>query len=353
MKINEKTIRECIEDREYEFLSPYASKSRETKGRKRYDEPCEIRTEYQRDKDRILHSKAFRRLKHKTQVFFSPYDDHFRTRMTHTLEVSQIARTIARALRLNEDLTEAIALGHDLGHTPFGHSGERALDDLMPDGFKHNLQSVRVIEFIEDLNLTSETIDGIKNHSYSFMPSSLEGQTVRIADKIAYINHDIQDAVRAKILSPEDIPKQSAEYFSVSDHLRLNRLINDIIENSWEKDKILMSDECFQQFVFLRNWMFEHVYSNSPVKAEEDKAKNVIRRLFEYYAEELQKIYSSSDINDIKRTVCDYVSGMTDRYVLIKFEENLSLLFNNILDKYLKTDKNCLTSFNSFFEELN
>ena len=322
MKINNKTIREFIEDREYEFLSNFAQKSKETKGRKKQEEYCDIRTEYQRDKDRILHSKAFRRLKHKTQVFFSPYDDHFRTRMTHTLEVSQIARTISRALRLNEDLTEAIALGHDLGHTPFGHSGERVLDKLMPGGYKHNLQSVRVVEFIEDLNLTFETIDGIKNHSYTFMPSTLEGQTVRIADKIAYINHDIQDALRAKILSVDDIPKQSRDYFSSTDHIRLNKLINDIVETSFEKDKILMSDECFKQFVFLRNWMFEHVYSNSPVRQEEDKAQNVIRRLFEYYVEELKIIYPNSDINDIKRTVCDYVSGMTDRYVLIKFEEN-------------------------------
>ena len=322
MKINGKSIRESIEDREYEFLSKYASKSRETKGRKRIEEPCELRTEYQRDKDRILHSKAFRRLKHKTQVFFSPYDDHFRTRMTHTLEVSQIARTIARAIGLNEDLTEAIALGHDLGHTPFGHSGERVLNELMNGGYKHNLQSVRVVEFIEDLNLTAETIDGIKNHSYSYMPSTLEGQTVRIADKIAYINHDIQDAIRAKILEPSDIPKRSAEYFSTTDHIRLNKLINDIVENSFEKDKILMSDECFKQFVYLRNWMFEHVYNNSPVKMEEEKAQNVIKRLFEYYVEELKIVYTNSSEEEIKQTVCDYVSGMTDRYVLIKFQEN-------------------------------
>ena len=322
MRVKGKTIRECIEEREYEFLSPQASKSRETKGRKRYEEPCEIRTEYQRDKDRILHSKAFRRLKHKTQVFFSPYDDHFRTRMTHTLEVSQIARTISRALQLNEDLTEAVALGHDLGHTPFGHSGERVLNELMPGGFQHNEQSIHVVTFIEDLNLTAETLDGIKNHSYAFMPSTLEGQAVRIADKIAYINHDIQDAARAKILAPEDIPKKSAEYFSASDHIRLNRLINDIVETSFGKDKILMSDECFEQFVFLRNWMFDHVYANSPVRAEETKAQNVIRTLFEYYVKELQLIYPASDINAVKRTVCDYVSGMTDRYALIKFEEN-------------------------------
>ena len=201
------TVREKIEARELLYLSEHASKSSKTKGRKKYEEPCFLRTEYQRDRDRILHSKAFRRLKHKTQVFFSPYDDHFRTRMTHTLEVSQIARTISRALDLNEDLTEAIALGHDLGHTPFGHSGERVLNALMPCGYKHNVQSVRVVEFIENLNLTMETLDGILNHSYDCMPSTLEGQVVRISDKIAYINHDIQDALRAKIIKIDDIPE--------------------------------------------------------------------------------------------------------------------------------------------------
>ena len=200
MQIDGKTVRERIEEKERLCLSPLAKKSFETKGRSRYETPCSLRTEFQRDRDRILHSKAFRRLKHKTQVFFSPYDDHFRTRMTHTLEVSQIARTLARALDLNEDLTEAIALGHDLGHTPFGHSGERVLNDLMPNGYMHNQQSVRVVTFIEDLNLTAETLDGILNHSYDFLPSTLEGQVVRISDKIAYLNHDIQDAIRANII---------------------------------------------------------------------------------------------------------------------------------------------------------
>ncbi len=316
-----KTVREKIEEREFLYLSEPASKSRNTKGRKRYEEPCILRTEYQRDRDRILHSKAFRRLKHKTQVFFSPYDDHFRTRMTHTLEVSQIARTISRALDLNEDLTEAIALGHDLGHTPFGHSGERVLNELMPNGYRHNEQSVRVVEFIEDLNLTAETIDGILNHSYDYNPSTLEGQVVRISDKIAYINHDIQDAIRAGIIKNEDIPKESVQYFSTTNHIRLTKLVNDIVENSWGKDKILMSDECFQQFINLRTWMFENVYTNSQAKQEEDKAQNVIRRLFEYYFDELQQKYKNSNINTIMQTVCDYVSGMTDRYVLIKYEE--------------------------------
>lgn len=317
-----KSIREKIEERENSFLSPLASKSSNTKGRKKYEEPCSLRTEFQRDRDRILHSKAFRRLKHKTQVFFSPYDDHFRTRMTHTLEVSQIARTIARALDLNEDLTEAIALGHDLGHTPFGHSGERVLNELMPDGYKHNEQSVRVVEFIENLNLTQETLDGILNHSYDCMPSTLEGQVVRISDKIAYINHDIQDAIRANIIKTDTIPQKSVEYFSTTNRIRITKLVNDIVENSFGKDKIVLSDECFNQFVTLRKWMFQNVYSNSPAKLAEDKAQNVIRRLFEFYCDELKKTYPSSTNEQIMRTACDYVSGMTDRYVLIKFEEN-------------------------------
>ena len=322
MKLENKLIREKIEERELSFLSPLASKSSNTKGRKRYEEPCSLRTEFQRDRDRILHSKAFRRLKHKTQVFFSPYDDHFRTRMTHTLEVSQIARTIARALDLNEDLTEAIALGHDLGHTPFGHSGERVLNELMPNGYRHNEQSVRVVEFIEDLNLTAETLDGIMHHSYEYMPSTLEGQVVRLSDKIAYINHDIQDAVRARIITNEDIPAESVKYFSTTNRIRLTKIVEDIIFNSYGKDKISMSDECNEQFVNLRNWMFNNVYDNSPAKEAEDKAQNVIRLLFKFYCDELAKKYPNSSNEYILQTACDYVSGMTDRYVLTKYEEN-------------------------------
>ena len=337
MNIETKTVREKIEEREKLFLSPLATKSSETKGRKKEEAPCHLRTEFQRDRDRILHSKAFRRLKHKTQVFFSPYDDHFRTRMTHTLEVSQIARTIARALDLNEDLTEAISLGHDLGHTPFGHSGERVLNELMPEGYFHNVQSVRVVEFIENLNLTEETLDGILNHSYDFLPSTLEGQVVRISDKIAYINHDIQDAIRANIIRTDNIPKESVEYFSTTNRIRLTKLVNDIVQNSYGKDKISMSEECFNQFVNLRTWMFEHVYTNSPVKAAEDKAQNVIRRLFEFYCKELKRTFPSSTEEQIMRTVCDYVSGMTDRYVLIKFEENFlpSPLIQKNQDEFL------------------
>lgn len=316
------TVREKIEAREHLFLSEYASKSSETKGRKKYEQPCSLRTEYQRDRDRILHSKAFRRLKHKTQVFFSPFDDHFRTRMTHTLEVSQIARTISRALDLNEDLTEAIALGHDLGHTPFGHSGERVLNEIMPGGYRHNEQSVRVVEFIENLNLTAETLDGILNHSYQCMPSTSEGQVVRLSDKIAYINHDIQDALRAGIIKTDDIPSESVKYFSTTNRIRLTKIVADIVETSAGKSEITMSEECFRQFSNLRKWMFEHVYDNSPAKLAEDKAQNVVRRVFEYYCDELSKKYKNSSNNEIMQTACDYVSGMTDRYVLFKFEEN-------------------------------
>ncbi len=337
MDVKYSTIREKIEAREKLFLSDKAALSSKTKGRKRYEEPCPLRTEFQRDRDRILHSKAFRRLKHKTQVFFSPYDDHFRTRMTHTLEVAQIARTLSRALDLNEDLTEAIALGHDLGHTPFGHSGERVLNELMPNGYRHNEQSVRVAEFIENLNLTQETLDGILNHSYNCMPSTLEGQVVRLSDKIAYINHDIQDAIRAGIINSDDIPKESVNYFSTTNRIRLTKLVNDIVENSMGKDKILMSEECKRQFINLRSWMFDNVYNNSPAKLEEDKAQNVIKQVFEFYCDDLTKKYKSSTKEQVMLTACDYVSGMTDRYVLIKFEELFlpSPLMQRNSDKFL------------------
>ncbi|MBQ4122348.1 deoxyguanosinetriphosphate triphosphohydrolase [bacterium] len=330
-------VRNKIEKRELQFLSDCATKSSQTKGRKRYEEPCDLRTEFQRDRDRILHSKAFRRLKHKTQVFFSPFDDHFRTRMTHTLEVSQIARTISRALDLNEDLTEAIALGHDLGHTPFGHSGERVLNELMPNGYRHNEQSVRVVEFIEDLNLTVETLDGILNHSYECIPKTPEGQVVRLSDKIAYLNHDIQDALRARIIKTEDIPKEIVEYFSTTNRIRLTKIVADIVETSYGKDKISMSDECFRQFVNLRDWMFSHVYDNSPAKLAEDKAQNVVRQVFQFYFAELSKKYVNSKKEDVMQTVCDYVSGMTDRYVLYKFEENFlpSPLIKENSDEFL------------------
>ena len=239
-------IREQLEQREIELLSPYGKKSKDSSGRKNQEESCPVRTEFQRDKDRIIHSKAFRRLKHKTQVFFSPTNDHYRTRMTHTLEVSQIARTISRALNLNEDLTEAIALGHDLGHTPFGHSGEDVLCDILPGGFRHAEHSVRVVTLIEDLNLTKETIDGILNHSGSLMKESkaftLEGKIVKLSDKIAYINHDIDDAMRAGIIKESDLPKDCISHFSLDRSERITKMIMDIVSNSYGQNKIAMSE---------------------------------------------------------------------------------------------------------------
>ena len=318
-----KHIREMLEEKEIQNLSPYAAKSRFSKGRRQNETPCTLRTEFQRDRDRILHSKAFRRLKHKTQVFFSPDDDHYRTRLTHTLEVSQVARTIAKALNLNEDLVEAIALGHDLGHTPFGHSGESVLNRIMVNGFAHNENSVRVVTVIEDLNLTEETINGILCHSYAYEPAfTLEGQIVQIADKIAYINHDIDDAIRAGIISLEDMPKDCVEYFSPVRHKRFSKMVSNIVENSYGKNVIAMDDECKEYMTKLRSWMFEHVYLDTIAKAEEDKAQHMIEALFNHYMQILK--VSSSNYDEIKaqQTVCDYISGMTDRYIVKKYMKN-------------------------------
>src|SRR5574344_2018504 len=254
------TIREKLENREKDYLSDIATKVVNSKGRKVYEEPSDLRTDFQRDRDRILHSKAFRRLKHKTQVFLSPFDDHFRTRLTHTLEVSQIGRTIARALDLNEDLVEEISLGHDLGHTPFGHCGEGVLNELMPNGFRHNEQSVRVVEILENLNLCKETVDGIMTHSWGLKPITLEGQVVQLADKIAYINHDIDDSVRAGIISEEDLPKDCINYFSSDKNKRLTKMIMEIVDNSFEKEKVAMSEEGWHYTTKLRQWMFQNIY---------------------------------------------------------------------------------------------
>ena len=257
-------IREMREAWEARYLSPYASLSRDTRGRDMWEEPCDIRPVYQRDRDRILHCKAFRRLKHKTQVFLAPEGDHYRTRLTHTLEVAQIARTIARSLRLNEDLTEAIALGHDLGHTPFGHSGERILDEVCPDGFAHYKQSVRVVEVLEHdgkgLNLTKEVRDGILNHRTSGHPSTLEGAIVRLSDKIAYINHDIDDAIRARIFREEELPQVYTSVLGHSVRGRLDTMIHDIIINSMDQPEIIMSPGMEEAMQGLRSWLFEHVY---------------------------------------------------------------------------------------------
>lgn len=324
------SIREEIEEMERETLSPYATLSENSKGREREEEPCDIRPVFQRDRDRILHCKAFRRLKNKTQVFLTPKGDHYRTRLSHTLEVSQNARTIAKALRLNEDLVEAIALGHDMGHTPFGHAGEYVLNQLCEDGFKHNEQSVRVVEKLEKngagLNLTWEVRDGILNHQTKSTPHTLEGKIVRLSDKIAYVNHDIDDAIRAQILTEDDIPMELKKTLGFSTKQRLNTLIHNIIINSQGKDDIIMSREVEEAMVELRRFMFEHVYKNPVAKGEEVKAKAMIEQLFYYYLDHIellpQKYLRMLEAGEKKqRVVCDYIAGMTDQYAITKFSE--------------------------------
>lgn len=324
-------IRETREAWEEQYLSPYASLSSKSKGRDTYEEPCDIRPDYQRDRDRILHCKAFRRLKHKTQVFLAPEGDHYRTRLTHTLEVAQIARTIARSLGLNEDLTEAIALGHDLGHTPFGHSGETILNDLCPDGFAHYEQSVRIVELLEKdgrgLNLTWEVRDGILNHRTSGHPSTLEGGIVRLSDKIAYINHDIDDAIRAKIFVETELPAQYTDILGHSVRERLNTMIHDIIDSSMGKPAITMSPGMEEAMQGLRSWMFEHVYRSDIPKAEEGRAQQLIVSLYRYYMEhviELPEEYLLMMVQrgeKKERVVCDYIAGMSDSYAIEKFKE--------------------------------
>ena len=317
MSIDLKTIKDELEQHEYEMLSPYATKCKESKGRKSpRNEEFPIRTEFQRDRDKILHSKSFRRLKHKTQVFLSPFNDHFRTRLTHTLEVSQIARTMARALRLNEDLVEAISLGHDLGHTPFGHCGEGILSELLPNGFFHNLQSVRVVEVLEDMNLCQETIDGIRTHSWGYKPMTPEAQVVQYADKVAYINHDIEDSVRAGVIAEADLPKDCLEYFTTNQSARLGKMITDVITNSMDKPTVAMSEEGWHYVTKLRAWMFDHVYLDPVTKAEEKKARNIVQSLFEYYTDKL-KAYCDKD--DIPQLVTDYISGMSDQYAIRRY----------------------------------
>ncbi|MCI8389937.1 MAG: deoxyguanosinetriphosphate triphosphohydrolase [Roseburia sp.] len=324
------SIREEIERMEQENLSPFATHSVDSKGRDIPEEQCDIRPVFQRDRDRILHSKAFRRLKNKTQVFLTPKGDHYRTRLSHTLEVSQNARTIAKALRLNEDLVEAIALGHDLGHTPFGHAGENVLNRLCGDGFHHNEQSVRTVERLEKdgrgLNLTWEVRDGILNHQFRLMPHTLEGRIVRLSDKIAYINHDIDDAIRAQVLREEDIPMELKKTLGFTTRQRLNTLIHNIIMNSTGKDDICMSAEVEEAMIELRKFMFLHVYRNPVAKGEEAKAKAMIERLFYYYTEHLEllpeKYLRMLDAGEKEaRIVCDYIAGMTDQYAISKFTE--------------------------------
>ena len=315
--IDLKHIKDEIEQREFELLSPYATKCKESKGRKRPRvDDFPIRTEFQRDRDKILHSKSFRRLKHKTQVFLSPFNDHFRTRLTHTLEVSQIARTMSRALRLNEDLTEAISLGHDLGHTPFGHCGESILNELLENGFYHNLQSVRVVETLENMNLCQETIDGILTHSWGYKPKTPEAQIVQYADKIAYINHDIEDSIRAGVISEKDLPRDCISYFSTNQSDRLGKMIADVIVNSLDKPIVAMSEEAWHYVTKLREWMFEHVYLDPITKAEEKKARNIVQSLYEYYSEKLTNYCEKEEIPQI---VTDYISGMSDQYAIRRY----------------------------------
>ena len=324
-------IREEQEKREHLIFSPYASFSDESRGRDRDEEPCPMRTIYQRDRDRIIHCKTFRRLKHKTQVFLAPEGDHYRTRLTHTLEVAQIARSIARALNLNEDLTEAIALGHDLGHTPFGHAGERTLNSLCPMGFAHYKQSIRVVEFLEKdgqgLNLTWEVRDGILNHRTSGSPSTLEGKAVRLSDKIAYISHDIDDGIRAGILKESDIPSEYTDVLGNSTKERLNTMISDIIMNSIGKNDLVMSEPVHKAMTELRKFMFESLYLNPTAKSEEAKADKLITELYRYYVANTDKLpdtykrFITEFDERPEQVVCDYIAGMSDQYSISKFQE--------------------------------
>ena len=315
--------RRIIEERERQTLSPYAALSAETRGREYPIAPCPVRTEFVRDRDRIIHCKSFRRLKHKTQVFLSPVGDHYRTRLTHTLEVAQIARTIARGLLLNEDLTEAIAMGHDLGHTPFGHSGESVLNRIVPGGFEHNKQSLRIVEKLENgkgLNLTFEVRDGILNHKKSGHPSTLEGVVVSLADRIAYVNHDIDDAVRAGLLSNDILPKSCIEAIGATHCERINTLVLDILQTSSGKNHVEMSGEISSEFEKLRQFLFDNLYHDSAAKAEEGKAEGVIERLYYHYLKHVSELppeftkYIDEDGPD--RIAADYIACMTDRYAV-------------------------------------
>ncbi len=336
--ISQLNIRQKTEEKE-ESLSQYAVKSRRSRGRLKYEEPCPIRTDFQRDRDRIIHSKAFRRLKHKTQVFIAPLGDHYVTRLTHTLEVSQIARTISRALNLNEDLTEAIALGHDLGHTPFGHVGEEVLNELYHHGFRHNEQSLRVVDLLEKdgqgLNLTWEVKDGIVNHSKtradilgedSGKANTLEGKVCQIADAIAYINHDIGDAVRAGIITENDLPLSAVTVLGRFHSQRINTMVCDIIDYSWavrgdtikDSPAIGMSPQVLETTNTLREFLFERVYNLHAAQKEAEKAREVVRLLYKYFNEHIAKLppeYSSYS-EESERRVLDYIAGMTDQYAL-------------------------------------
>jgi dGTPase len=344
--ISRLNIRQLAEQRE-ESLSPYAAKSKFSRGRVKYEKPCPVRTAFQRDRDRIIHCKAFRRLKHKTQVFIAPLGDHYVTRLTHTLEVAQIARTIARALNLNEDLTEAIALGHDLGHTPFGHVGEEVLDELYHQGFRHNEQSLRVVDILENngqgLNLTWEVRDGILNHSKTRVEiqgegwgevNTMEGEVVKISDSVAYINHDIDDAIRAGMITEGDLPLPAIAQLGNSHSLRINTMVCDIIERSWavrdgsqENPTITMSPEILEATNALREFLFERVYNVRSAQEESERAREVVRALYKYFNEHPDKLPAEYRFysDEVERRVVDYIAGMTDQYAMRTAKE-LSLI---------------------------
>jgi dGTPase len=322
------TPRERTEEIERQTLAPYATLAGQSKGRERDEEPDALRTSFQRDRDRIVHSKSFRRLKHKTQVFLAPEGDHYRVRLTHTLEVSQIARTAARALRLNEDLAEAISLGHDLGHTPFGHLGEQALTPFLGRPFRHNEQSLRVVDYLEDdgrgLNLTWEVRDGIVNHTWSMpAPATLEAQVVRFADRIAYINHDVDDAVRAGVIEPAELPDDALGVLGRTHADRVKTLVTDLVDRSEDSPEIRMSDEAFRALETLRDFLFERVYLRDEARSEQDKAIALVRSLFAHYLDhpdEVPEEYHRAP-GDLPTRVADYIAGMTDRYALRVYEQ--------------------------------
>lgn len=335
-------IREEVEKREFEYLSPFATKSAESKGRQQEEERCTIRTDFQRDRDRIVHSKAFRRLMHKTQVFLAPEADHYRTRLTHTIEVSQIARTIARGSGLNEDLAEAIAMGHDLGHTPFGHSGEAVLNEIYSGGFKHNVQSLRVVDVLESstsrrgMNLTLEVRDGILNHTGPVMPMTPEGQIVKVSDRIAYINHDIDDAIRSGVITANDLPSECMKILGDTHKKRIDTLVRDMIENTLNKPTAQLSDEKAAAMNKLRTFMFENVYHNNKVKKIEtiNEVKYMVEFLYNYYLENSHHLpddlLSMRDEFSIEELVKDHVAGMTDRYAINTYND-LTKNYKNFL----------------------
>lgn len=323
------TIREQLEQLEKEHLSPYAAHSTDTKGRDKPISPDDLRTQFQRDRDRILHCKSFRRLKGKTQVFISPQGDHYRTRLTHTLEVTQVARTLARALRLNEDLAEAIAMGHDLGHTPFGHTGEEALDKVIEGGFQHRVQSRRVVEVLENngagLNLTWEVRDGIEHHSGKILPATLEGRCVHLADRIAYVNHDIDDAVRGGVLKLSELPERPLRRLGYTHGERVGEMIASVVRQSMDQDDVRMEEEVWDALMELRGYLFERVYSRDWAASESEKATHIVTALVDYYMEhpaQMPNEYLEIAYREgTQRGVCDYVACMTDAYAVKMYQK--------------------------------